>query len=291
MTAGDAAASGTPDGPLTILCGSGDMPLEVARAAAARGRDLFMLGIAGEADTAIEDYPHRWISYAEVSQFFEVLKTAGSTDLVIIGRVRRPDIKEFRFDLRLVRLLPKVLLTAIGNDNSILSTIVRVIESKGIRVHGAHEVAPDLLLGPGTLGKARPNRQDRADIALARTVLADLGAHDIGQAVVVRKGRIVAVEASEGTDSMLQRCIDIAARHRDSGGVLVKLPKPGQEMRVDMPTIGPATVEAAARARLNGVAAIAGQTLVAGRQALREAANRTGLFVAGLEPEQAGAGR
>ena len=146
-------------------------------------------------------------------------------------------------------------------------------------------MAPELLAGEGTLGAKSPSPEDRADIETGFRVVAALGRLDVGQAAVVVKGRVLAVEAAEGTDAMIARCAELrkgaSARRRGLAGVLVKAPKPGQEERVDLPTIGPDTVESAARARLAGIAVAAGRVLIADRAATFAAADRHGLFLFG----------
>ncbi|MEX1060717.1 MAG: UDP-2,3-diacylglucosamine diphosphatase LpxI, partial [Methyloceanibacter sp.] len=163
----------------------------------------------------------------------------------------------------------------------------------GYRVHGAGDVAPELLAGAGRLGNKTPSTEDRADIAIAFRVVSALGRFDVGQAAVVVKGHVLAVEAAEGTDAMLVRCAELrelGRTRRSRAGVLVKAPKPGQEERVDLPTIGPETVGKAAAAGLAGIAVAARQVLMAERAATIEAANQHGLFLVGeTQTEQGGA--
>jgi hypothetical protein len=163
--------------------------------------------------------------------------------------------------------------------------VVRFLEGKGYRVYGAGEVAPELLAGEGPLGAKAPSQEDRADIDTGFRVVSALGRLDVGQAAVVVKGHVLAVEAAEGTDAMIARCAELrkgaAGRRRGLAGVLVKAPKPGQEERVDLPTIGPDTVESAARAGLAGIAVAAGRVLIADRAATLAVANAHGLFLFG----------
>jgi DUF1009 family protein len=160
---------------------------------------------------------------------------------------------------------------------------VRFFEEKGYRVHGAGEVAPELLAGEGVLGEQRPSAEDEADMRIAFRVVEALGRLDVGQSAVVAKVHVLAVEAAEGTDAMLARCAELDARssRRGRAGVMVKAPKPGQEQRVDMPTIGPETVNKAAAAGLAGIAVAAGGVLLAERGATIAAANEHGLFLVG----------
>ena len=252
---------------------------------------MHIVAIRGEAREEIERFPHTWNKWGEIGKMFAALDKNGCGDLVIIGGVDRPDLANVRFDLGALKTLPFWLSLGKGGDDHVLSRIVRFFEDKGYRVHGAGDVAPELTVGVGKLGNKAPSAEDKADIDIAFDVVRALGRFDVGQAAVVVKGHVLAVEAAEGTDAMLARCVELreAGRAGRGGraGVLVKAPKPGQEERVDMPTIGPETVTKAAAAGLAGIA-VAGQVLMAERAATIAAANQHGLFLLGVTPEQRG---
>jgi DUF1009 family protein len=279
------------DGSLGIIAGRGPLPCVLAASATARGLPLHIVAIRGEARDEIERFPHTWIKWGEIGKMFAALDRHGCEDLVIIGGVNRPDLANVRFDLGALKTLPFLLSLGKGGDDHVLSRIVRFFEDKGYRVHGAGDVAPEIMAGVGKLGDKAPSAEDRADIDVAFDVVRALGPFDVGQAAVVIKGHVLAVEAAEGTDAMLARCAELreAGRAGRGGraGVLVKAPKPGQEERVDMPTIGPETVTRAAAAGLAGIA-VAEQVLMAERAATIAAANRHGLFLLGLTSEQRG---
>ena len=272
------------DGPLAIIAGGGTLPSALADAAVAQGRAVHVIGIRGEADAKISRFPHTWLKWGEVGKLFATLDDQGCRDLVIIGSVSRPDLANVRFDFGAIKNLPFLLGLGVGGDDQVLSSVVRFLEGKGYRVYGAGEVAPELLAAEGTLGAKAPSPEDRADIEAGFRVVSALGRLDVGQAAVVVKGRVLAVEAAEGTDAMLARCDEMrkgAGRRRGLAGVLVKAPKPGQEERVDLPTIGPETVEMAAQAGLAGIAVAAGRVLIADRDATIAAAGQHGLFLIG----------
>lgn len=277
------AAGGAGEGPLAIIAGSGALPCTVAEAASRAGRNVHILGIRGEADPGIARFPHTWLKWGEVGRLFATLEGQGCRDLVIIGAVTRPDLANVRFDLGAIRNLPFILSLGIGGDDRILSNVVRFLEGKGYRVCGAGEVAPELLAGEGSLAAKTPTAEDKADIEIGLRVVEALGRLDVGQAAVVAKGHVIAVEAAEGTDAMLARCGELRRerRWRERGGVLVKAPKPGQEERVDLPAIGPDTVRNAAAAGLAGVAVAAGRVLIAERAATIATANEHGIFLWG----------
>jgi DUF1009 family protein len=281
------------EGSLAIVAGRGPLPCIVAESAAARGVPLHIIAISGEAGNEVERFPHTWVKWGEVGKMFGALKRSGCGDLVIIGGVNRPEFTSVRFDLGALKVLPFILSLSRGGDDHVLSRIVRFFESKGYRVHGAGDVAPELLAGAGVLGDKAPSADDQADMEIAFRVVDALGRLDVGQAVVVVRGHVIAVEAAEGTDAMLVRCAELRKIGRvraGRAGVLVKAPKPGQEERIDLPTIGTETVSKAAAAGLAGVAVVAGHVLMADRSAAIAAANRLGLFLVGeTRSRQAGA--
>jgi DUF1009 family protein len=185
-------------------------------------------------------------------------------------------------------VLPKVVRAYYGGDDHLLSGVARIFEDHGFRLLGAHEVAPDILVGEGALGAHKPGEADSADITRGLSLLHAIGPYDVGQAAVISNNHVLAVEASEGTDGMLARVAELrrAGRIRaQKGGVLVKAPKPGQDRRFDLPSIGPRTIENAAAAGLSGIAVIAGGTIVAEPQAVISAADKAGLFVIGMRDE------
>ena len=275
------------DAKIGIIAGNGTMPMTVAQAAVAAGRPVYAVAIQGAARQGIEEYPHTWVNFGEIGRVLKLLKREGCDDIVIIGGVQRPKLDELRFDFGALRNLPAILRCLVGGDNSILSGVVEFFEKKGFRVIGAHDIAPELLAAAGPLGKYRPSRRDQADIDIGIQVIQALGALDVGQAAVVAREHVLAVEAIEGTDALLERCGQLT--HRTGGrrgaraGVLVKCAKPGQERRVDLPAIGPETVRRAAEAGLTGIALAAGDVLVAERADVISQADRDGLFVVGVE--------
>jgi DUF1009 family protein len=218
-------------------------------------------------------------------------RAAGCRDVVFIGSLVRPSIWQARPDLKGLSLLPRVLAAYRGGDNHLLTGMGRLLEREGMRLLGAHEVAPEILTPRGTLGKIEPGERDRADTALGLDYLRAAGPFDAGQAVVVANRQVLAVEAAEGTDQMLARVADLRAsgRNKTPRGVLVKAPKPNQDRRYDMPSIGPQTVEGAARAGLAGIAVAAGETIIAEPEELIAAADAADLFVIGM-PAGAGPG-
>ncbi len=273
------------DSGLAIIAGSGVVPLTIAEAAAARGQPVYIFGIQGAADKAIETYPHSWVNFGHVGHVLKRAKQRGCRQMVIVGGVKRPRFKDLRLDFGALRLLPWLLGWRRGGDDSVLSGIVGFFESRGFNVMGAHEIAPDLLATRGVLGKRRPRKGDRVDIEIGFRVVRALGALDVGQAAVVAHRYVLAVEAAEGTDRMLRRCKDIQQWGAQSKrrGVLVKGAKPNQERRVDMPTVGPDTVRHAAEAGLAGIALAADEVMIIDRERCIADADAAGLFIIGVD--------
>jgi UDP-2,3-diacylglucosamine hydrolase len=267
-----------------ILAGGGRLPLTIAESVIARGGSIHIVAIEGEADADIARFPHTWVNWGQVGRMVATLRSQRVDAMVIAGSVRRPNLWKVRPDWGFFLSLPIVLGMKAGGDDSVLSRVVRFFESKGIEVRGAHEVAPDLLAGAGPAGAVSLGRQARADAELGFAVRAALGPLDAGQAVVVANGAVLAIEGAEGTDAMLKRVAELSAdgeplAHR---GVLAKGPKPGQELRVDMPAIGPRTVELAATAGLAGLAVQAGAVLLLDRGTAISAADAHGIALEGL---------
>jgi DUF1009 family protein len=267
-----------------ILAGGGRLPIMIADSVVARGGSVHIVGIEGEADQDLTRFPHTLVNWGQIGRMVATLRAESGPGLVIAGSVRRPDLWKLRPDPGLVRSLPQIAGLLAGGDDSVLSRVVRFFEGKGFTVLGAHQVAPALVAQAGRMGAVALSGPDRADAALGFAVRAALGPLDAGQAVAVAEGRVLAIEGAEGTDAMLRRVA--AQRHgmrrQGRAGVLTKGPKPGQELRVDMPVVGSTTVELAADAGLAGIAVEAGAVLVLGRDEAVAAADARGLAVEGL---------
>lgn len=260
------------------------MPLRLANVAQEQGRDVHIIALAGEALQTIETFSHTWIKWGEFGRLFKALENHNCQEVVIIGSVSRPDMKHVRLDLGALKSLPFLLSLMSGGDDSILSRIVQFFETKGFLIKGIHEVAPQFLAPEGVMTKKKPSAQDHKDIAKGLEVVQTLGALDVGQAAIVAKDYVLAVEAAEGTDAMLERAKSLRQwwKKGRQAGVLVKCPKPGQEQRIDMPTIGSHTINLAADAGLSGLAIMAGQVLIADQDEMIKAAHNRGLFVVGI---------
>jgi DUF1009 family protein len=273
--------------PLGMIAGGGNLPVRIATECRQSGRPVFVARIKGLADPALADYPGADFGLGEMGARFAALKAAGCEEVVFAGLVKRPDFKTLKLDARAALMLPRVLAAARKGDDALLRVLVEECEKEGFRVRAAEDVARSLAAAAGPLGAHVPDAAALADIAKGATVAAALGQWDVAQGAVVCDGLVLALEAAEGTDAMLARVAalpqDIRGAPGALRGVLIKRAKPIQERRIDLPTIGLATIEGAARAGLAGVAIEAGGALIVDRAALIARADALGLFVFGFD--------
>ncbi|HEX7886368.1 MAG TPA: UDP-2,3-diacylglucosamine diphosphatase LpxI [Phenylobacterium sp.] len=276
---------------LGLIAGGGSLPVEIAQHCEKSGRPLFVIRLKGFAGTDLAPYAGAEVGLAEVGKCMKALKRAGCRSICLAGNVARPDFSSLVPDLRGLMLLPKVVASARRGDDALLRVLVGEFEKEGFSVEGAHDVMEDLTLTAGALGAHHASADDMADALRALHVARAIGGLDVGQAAVVSDGLVLAVEAQEGTDALLKRVAELPAhlkgRPGAGRGVLAKAAKPIQETRVDLPTIGPATVAATARAGLAGIVGEAGRLLVLDREATIALADELGLFILGVEPEAA----
>lgn len=277
---------------LGIIAGGGELPLAIAESARSAGRDVFVLALSG-AEDALSEFPRENSGIGELGKSLSLLKQHGCEEVTFAGRVARPEWSELKLDARGALALPKVAAAALRGDDALMRAMLAIFEKEGFRVIGTAEAAPNLIADAGIYGKYKPDAQALADIAKAREVVRALGQLDIGQAAAVADGLVLAVEAAEGTDAMLERLTNLPNNLRGTSrkrrGVLVKAPKPAQERRVDLPVIGLRTIELASAGGLAGVAVEAGAALLMRKAKLVEEADRAGLFVMAFEPAMASA--
>ncbi len=269
---------------LGILAGGGPLPGQVAHAARRAGRDVFIVGFEDYAEpSVIGGFSHAYARVGAAGRILSLLRDHGCRDLVLVGPVKRPSMLDLRPDAEGLRIMSRIGRAAFGGDDGLLAAVVHVLADEGFRVVGAHEILVESLGAAGQIGAVAPDDTALIDIARGREVVCALGRVDVGQACIVQQGIVLAVEAIEGTDAMLARAKGLA--RPGPGGTLIKLVKPGQDRRADMPTIGPRTVENAASAGLRGIAYEAGGTMLTDAEACIEAADRRGLFLVGVDAD------
>ncbi|MGQ3215394.1 MAG: LpxI family protein [Shinella sp.] len=274
---------------LAIIAGGGLLPRYVADAARARGENPYILALTDESGEDWSGFDHQVISIGNYAGIGAAFRAKGIGRAVLSGSVRRrPEWRDIHAPFKALLALPSVVRTLLkGGDDAVLKMVIRLIESEGVHVVGAHEIVPNLLGSEGPLGAVAPDAAAEADIAAAAAAALALGRLDVGQGAVALGGRVVALEGAEGTDAMLERVAQLRASGRISArrkGVLVKLCKPEQDLRADLPSIGVETLRRARAAGLAGIAVEAGRSLVLEREALVAEADAHGLFVTGIVP-------
>ncbi len=268
-------------GPLGIIAGGGNLPGLVAASARAQGRDVYIVAIDGFAEPqVVAPFAHRFFRLGAIGAIRNTLRQNGCADVVMIGPVKRPSLLALRPDAEGAKLLARIGRAAFAGDDGLLAAIIRVLSEDGFRVLGAHDILADMLGPAGLLTRHAPDEAAMADVERGVAVLKIAGAADIGQACVVQQGIVLAMEAVEGTDAMLARIPALA--RPGPGGVLVKLAKPGQDRRADLPTLGEETIRNVSMAGLRGIAFEAGGTILSSRPAMVAAADAAGLFVIGI---------
>ncbi len=269
---------------LGIIAGGGELPRAIAKSARSEGRAVFVLALQDIVGDWVNDFPHAIVSMGQIGRTIDLLRRHGCNDVVLAGYVSRPKLLTLRYDLKGLSWLLPVMWAMRRGDTTLLDTMVSLFEREGLKVRGVAEIAPLLQIPPGPLGRISPGPQDETDIAVAMSAARKQGARDVGQAVIVRDGKILAIEGSDGTDAMLRQLRDFSGIERGAHGhgVLAKALKPMQDRKTDLPTIGVATVENAAAAGLAGIAIEAHTALVLDRSAVAKAADECGIFVTGV---------
>lgn len=272
---------------LGLIAGGGGLPVAIAEHCERSGRPFFVIRLKGFAGTELAPYAGAEIGLAELGKCIKALRRAGCQSVCLAGLVSRPDFSSLIPDLRGLKVMPAAIAAARRGDDALLRLLVAEFEKEGFTVEGAHEVMDDLSLRAGTLGAVQPDDNQMADALRALEVARAIGRLDVGQAAVVCRGLVLAVEAQEGTDAMLARVAGLSEALRgypgDGAGVLAKAPKPIQDTRVDLPTIGPATIRGAAAAGLAGIVGEAGGLLVLERETVITLADELGLFILGVD--------
>lgn len=276
-------------GEIALVCGAGQFPLVAARAARARGREVFILALKGIASEGVAEFPHIWLGVGQLGAAFREIEARGIEEICFIGGLGRPEFADLRPDWGAIRRLPEIVRLLKGGDDHALKGVVRLFESEGLRVVGVETLAPELLAAPGAMNRLDFPKEMEEDLAYGHECLAALSAFDCGQALVLSHRRIVALEAAEGTNSMLLRVAELREKGRwrakGPAGMLIKAPKKGQDLRVDLPAMGPETVAAAAKAGLREIAVEAGKVLILDRDAVAAQAEKSGLFLHGFTRE------
>jgi DUF1009 family protein len=275
-----------PDGPVAVIAGGGHFPAEIVEAVRRSGRPVRVIGLRGFSARKVAGEPVALADMLDPAKVLGLLREIGPACVVLAGSVTRPGPLAIASVFHAYRNRDELGRILAGGDDKILRGAVGLLEQEGFRVVGAHEVAPGLLAPAGALTRQQPVEADLADIRLAGEILSTTGRFDVGQGVVVAQGRVLAVEGPEGNDAMLERVASLRRSRRVKldgiAGVLVKRPKPGQDVRVDLPAVGPRTVAKARAAGLRGIGVEAGAVVIVDRPGMVAAAEKAGLFLWGI---------
>ena len=262
---------------LGIIAGGGSLPRRIIDICRASGREFYVIAVEGHArPEQLEDTPHSWIRIGTAGSGLNILKQENVKELVMIGDVKMPSLKDLRPDMRTAKFFAKFGTRALG-DNSLLSAAAAELEAEGFSVVGVDEILNDLLAPEGVLGEIAVGEEIAEDIEFGLAAALDLGRRDIGQAVIVKSGQVIIDEDKAGTAEMISRsrtCIPDG-----QGGILVKIKKPGQDRRMDLPTIGTDTIAQARDAGLSGIVIQAEETIIVDLADVVEAANSAGIFI------------
>lgn len=271
--------------PLGIVAGSGYLPRQTIESVVKNGRSVFVVAVEGETNLeTVKDVPHIWINLGAVGAAVDGLRKAGVQELVLAGKINRPSVSSLRPDAMGAKLMTKLGFSLFGGDVGIFKTILAFLEEQGFKVVGIDEVMQDCIAPEGRLGSNIPDKQAQKDIELGVRVVRAVGMFDVGQAVIVKNGLVLGIEAAEGTDALIERCATLKGEGK--GGVLVKARKPIQEDRVDLPTIGEQTIDLIHSAGFSGIAIEARHSLIVNRREVIRMADALGLFVIGFSLEE-----
>lgn len=266
---------------LGIIAGGGVLPRRLAETHLHAGGDVFVIAFEGiTPNETIEGFDHAWVRLGRIQDTMDAMLGAGVQDVVMAGPIKRPTLSSLDIDGRGAKLLFRAGRKVLGDDG-LLSVLVAEIESDGLRVIGVDQILGGVLARSGPIAGPEPDEAAWSDIQRGIDVLKHLGPVDVGQGIAVQEGLVLAVEAIEGTDAMIARAGALA--RAGSGPILVKISKPGQERRADMPTVGPDTVKNAVAAGFRGVAVEAGSTLLLEVERARALAEEAGLFLVGVD--------
>ncbi len=281
----NAAAQAQPEATgLGILAGGGELPRLLIEACLAANRPYHIFALEDNADDATlalaGEHATR-IRFGAIGKTFDLARKHNIDEFVMAGPVKRPRLATLMPDMKGAKLLARIGASQLmGGDNELLSSIIAFVEEEGFRVTGAEQILSDLITPEGMIGSIYPDKRAQGDIETGARIARAIGALDIGQSVIVQNGVVLGVEAIEGTDGLISRCP--ALKLEEKGGVLVKVKKPQQERRVDLPTIGVSTVEHVATNGFAGIAVEAGASLILNRREVARRADQLGIFVIGF---------
>ncbi len=270
------------DDKIGLIAGSGALPEQIIKSCISLNKKIFVIALEGSFDKndSLQNVPHIILNISEVGKAIDSLRKQGIKHIIMAGGIKRPQFSQLKPDLAGVKLLAQISAAKLRGDNSLLVTVIKFFESMKFVIIGVDQLLQEVLIPHGKLGRIAPDRRALADIQLGKEIARQIGNLDIGQGVVVQNGVVLGIEAIEGTDALLERCGSL--RLENAGGVLVKMKKPMQDTRIDLPAIGVDTVINAHKAGLCGIAIESGSALVIEKAEVAAAADKLRMFVVGV---------
>lgn len=269
---------------LGLIAGGGAMPVEIIDHCNRNGIPVFAVGLKPFADEEqLGRAPHILAGIGQAGKILNAFKEHDVHDIVLAGGIKRPSLKELIPDGEGMKIAARLALKRMSDDG-LFRAVMDEVEKRGFRIVGIEEVVPEMLFREGVYGKVKPTKDDMNDIARGWRVAKAIGAVDVGQAVVVQEGLVLAMEAIEGTDMVLSRASQL--RKPGKAPVMVKVLKPGQDMRVDLPAIGLQTIDLFIQYGIGGIAVEAGGILLIEKEAVIKKADDHGIFIVGLSSSQ-----
>ena len=263
-----------------IILGSGNLPYKIVSCCKKTQKNFFLLAFYDQTPPdLVKDYPHEWVNLGEINKAFSILKAQNVTDVVFCGKINRPSFSSLKLDKRGASMMAKLALRGMGDD-AVLKAIIQEIEKDGFSFLGVQEILKDLFVAEGLLTELAPSENDLNNIEKGRSVLNSLSKEDVGQGVVIQEGRIIGIEAAEGTDALIKR--SYALTQTGLPPVFVKLKKLHQEDRADLPVIGTDTIMHLKEAGFAGLAIQADNTILIDKLAIIEKANALKLFIVAI---------
>jgi hypothetical protein len=265
---------------LGLIAGNGSLPDRIIESCLAKNQPIFVISITDEQPKLINKTLNIKLNIASVGKAIKFLKNNDVKDIIFAGGLSRPKLKELRPDATGIRLLSKITKAKFNGDNQLLSTIVNFFEGEGFNALGADEVLQDLVTPQGILGTVKPSKAQMCDVEMGIKIAQSIGNLDIGQSIIVQDNTVIGVEAIEGTDNLMIRCKNL--QFNNKGGILVKVKKPNQDRRIDLPTIGINTIITAFDNNLSGIVIESGNSIILDKQTLVETANDNNIFIFGF---------
>ncbi|MBS0236503.1 MAG: UDP-2,3-diacylglucosamine diphosphatase LpxI [Proteobacteria bacterium] len=268
-------------GRVGIIAGAGALPRHVYDACLKQGLDVFVIGLDEHVSYDLfEDVDYESLAVHNVSKILGKLHNAGVTHVVLAGRVERANLSRLLLDIKGVVLLAKIMKNGL-NDNALLSTVVSFLEQEGFIIVPPEAIAKDIVVQKGVLTRKQPDKAAMSDIKTGLKTLRNIAALDVGQALVIQSGLVLGVEAAEGTDELVRRC-GLIQQKDEHGPILIKIAKPHQDRRVDLPCIGAVTIAEMKKYGLVGIAVEAGSSLMLDGNETIKVADENEIFIVGI---------